>query len=602
MSRHRLLDTMKINMKLLPIKAHYFLVFAGTAPVLPFLPVYAWQQGISPAGIGLIYTVLPCVGLFSKTIFGVLSDWLHIHRAVFLSSILICALGFFSVYFTPVLPLKPNPNPGAKVELDCTSELTTLSHCFSKLRCGQNDFINSITTNTTTTCQVTCKLSANTTEEVCPLWNVSCPSDTLNFNTTMNLMETNVGDLCTAFPLHNVTIAQSEVLVPTCPAPVSLNCTSICDNTGLMMYLEAPPTLPPETYEELVSNSQFWVYLGAVVVAWCGLTTSIVMSDTTCFQLLGSEASKYGEQRLFGSIGWGLLVVVTGALIDFVSAGHAEKDYTPAFVLCVAILFLDLLAASRLQITGREKGGGGAGAVARLMFEPRVVLFVICCVVVGISTGVLWTFQLMLVEDVAYAWDCHFPAMKLLQGLIMGVQCFGGELPFFFLSGWFIRKLGHVHCMSLVIIVFGLRYIIYYAVVNPWFFLPVELLNGFTFGIFYATMTSYASFMAPPGTEATMQGIVGAAFEGIGVATGGLLGGSLYRSVGGSRTFLYVGVFNVGFTFLHIILQALVAKFKPQSTPPGGSSSPVVYMPPSDSLRPVVDEGDHGDDEEEEDC
>lgn len=45
------------------------------------------------------------------------------------------------------------------------------------------------------------------------------------------------------------------------------------------------------------------------------------------------------------------------------------------------------------QVAGTEKGGGGAGAVARLMFEPRVVLFVICCVVVGISTGVLWTFQ-----------------------------------------------------------------------------------------------------------------------------------------------------------------------------------------------------------------
>lgn len=122
----------------------------------------------------------------------------------------------------------------------------------------------------------------------------------------------------------------------------------------------------------------------------------------------------------------------------------------------------------------------------------------------------------MLVEDVAYEWDCHFGALKLLQGLIMGVQCFGGEIPFFFLSGWFIQKLGHVNAMSLVIGVFGIRYILYYTVVNPWLFLPIELLNGFTFGIFYATMTSYASRVAPPGTEATMQGIVGAAFEGIG--------------------------------------------------------------------------------------
>jgi len=44
----------------------------------------------------------------------------------------------------------------------------------------------------------------------------------------------------------------------------------------------------------------------------------------------------------------------------------------------------------------------------------------------------------------------------------------------------------------------------------------VELFQGFTFGLFYATMASYASIVAPPGTEATMQGTVGAVFEGIG--------------------------------------------------------------------------------------
>ena len=70
--------------------------------------------------------------------------------------------------------------------------------------------------------------------------------------------------------------------------------------------------------------------------------------------------------------------------------------------------------------------------------------------------------------------------------------------------------------MSLVIFVFGIRFILYYFVVNPWYFLPIELTSGFTFGIFYSVMTSYASIIAPAGTHATMQGLVGAAFEGLG--------------------------------------------------------------------------------------
>lgn len=99
----------------------------------------------------------------------------------------------------------------------------------------------------------------------------------------------------------------------------------------------------------------------------------------------------------------------------------------------------------------------------------------------------------------------HLNWIKTLQGLAMGIQCFGGELPFFFLSGWILKKIGHIHAMSLVLSGFGLRFLLYSALTNPWWVLPIELLNGVTFGIFYSTMASYASIVAPPGTEATLQ-------------------------------------------------------------------------------------------------
>lgn len=95
--------------------------------------------------------------------------------------------------------------------------------------------------------------------------------------------------------------------------------------------------------------------------------------------------------------------------------------------------------------------------------------------------------------------------MKTLQGLAMGIQCFGGELPFFFISGRLLKKIGHIHAMSLVLIGFGVRFLLYSVLSNPWWVLPIELLNGVTFGLFYSTMTSYASIVAPTGTEATLQ-------------------------------------------------------------------------------------------------
>lgn len=119
-------------------------------------------------------------------------------------------------------------------------------------------------------------------------------------------------------------------------------------------------------------------------------------------------------------------------------------------------------------------------------------------------------------EELATKQGCDTVAwIKTLQGLVSGVQCFLGELPSFFLSGWILKKIGHIHSMTLVLFVIGVRFLLYSVLENPWWCLPIELFQA-TFGLFYSTMASYASIVAPPGTEATIQGLVGAIFEGVG--------------------------------------------------------------------------------------
>jgi MFS family permease len=154
--------------------------------------------------------------------------------------------------------------------------------------------------------------------------------------------------------------------------------------------------------------------------------------------------------------------------------------------------------------------------------------------------------------------------IKILQGLISIVQCFGGELPFFYVSSWFIKKLGHDHCMTLVLAGFALRFILYSIITHPWLILPIELLQGVTYGIFYSNMASYAYVISPPGSVATVQGIVGAAFEGIGVGFGSLVGGFLYKNISGRTTFRTFGIFTAIFCLLHHISMKLInTRFTP---------------------------------------
>lgn len=70
--------------------------------------------------------------------------------------------------------------------------------------------------------------------------------------------------------------------------------------------------------------------------------------------------------------------------------------------------------------------------------------------------------------------------------------------------------------MSMTLFTFGIIFMLYSILEDPIHFLPISFINGITFSTMYATMASYASIIAPPGTEATMQGLVGSVYEGIG--------------------------------------------------------------------------------------
>lgn len=60
--------------------------------------------------------------------------------------------------------------------------------------------------------------------------------------------------------------------------------------------------------------------------------------------------AQYGKQRLWGSVGWGIFSLATGALIDHFSNG-AHKDYTIAFILMFVFMMGDVIVSCTIKVT-----------------------------------------------------------------------------------------------------------------------------------------------------------------------------------------------------------------------------------------------------------
>ncbi|XP_012279437.1 major facilitator superfamily domain-containing protein 6 [Orussus abietinus] len=575
-----------INKDLVPIKAHYFLYNAATGPIVPFLPTIAKQLGFSGFLVGTMYTLLPISGLIAKPLLGGLADKFNLHKSILLIFQVLLVIGFSIIYFIP------------EIESSATAYLTCNKEAFIEI-CSKKGFSNGVlrnvisSTNVNLECQLSCNASTEIYEELCSNWravqfcgvakqNVS-EGTTFNFTAQFNVYENLQEGSCIDVRVRNVTFFDGIIHKPFCERHIRPKCTIGCKNVPEMSHL-----LKEASQDE--SNSQAWtyqfhIYLWAAVISWIGMAVVVSIGDTICLNILGEERKReYGKQKLWGSIGFGIFGVLAGYLVDVFSRGHAEKDYSCIFFIMLTAMILDIIVSATLRKTSPERSEDEPSVLWELwsvVQESRVLVFAWWCIGSGMCTAVVWNFLFWYIDDLAT--HSRVTWLKTLQGLLIGIQCFVGELSFNFVSGALLHKLGHINVMSIVLLVYAIRFMSYSLISNLWIFLFVEVLHGPSFGLCWPTMVSYGDKVAPSGTKATMQGFVGAVFEGIGVSSGSFICGWLMEKYGGV---VVLQAFSVGslvwlsiYWILHLLLRQ--AKVNPIHQ---GHSHLATYATPNDAI------------------
>ncbi|KAF2885987.1 hypothetical protein ILUMI_20186, partial [Ignelater luminosus] len=121
----KMFNLKKINVNLLPMKGHYFLWNAGTAPVVPFMSVYAKQLGFSSFIVGIVYTVLPFSGMLAKPLMGAIADRYRCQKLIFLIGQIVAAIAFLCMIFLPEVPKTGN----SKIHFSCDNSEAALKTC-----------------------------------------------------------------------------------------------------------------------------------------------------------------------------------------------------------------------------------------------------------------------------------------------------------------------------------------------------------------------------------------------------------------------------------------------------------------------------------------
>ncbi|GFQ94547.1 major facilitator superfamily domain-containing protein 6-B [Trichonephila clavata] len=490
-----------INVDLLPIKSHYFFFYGAMGAVMPFMPVLAKGLGINATAVGLVYTVLPFCVFLSNPLFGFITDYFQNIKVIIFILVSATAVSYWSVILLP--------------SIDNTHWTHVKIHCQV-----QNNSFSILTNDYNQTCINHTLMDSENGE----LSFESCES-----NSTINLYG-NVSIEHRRNVRTNESFDSPNTVWLEFKPETNFSCNCIREYSSVLACVNINPCLLVEDSVSVYKTYQFWVFTLLAVISGTGATTVFCLSDAACYEVLAERTDLYGKQRLWATMSWGLTTLLAGFSNDIATGSFESINYAPGFYLMLVLVGVDLILLFKIRLVKAKLSRNIYSDVGKILSSYETVCFATAVYVMGAMSGLLWGYQFWLLQDLG--------ATQTLLGLCTAVQCLIAEVPFFFFSGWFIKTFGYFYCVSGALAAFGLRYGLYYILENPWLVLPIEVLQGLTFAVFYTAMTGYASNNAPPGTATTLMGILGGLFEGLGVATGSLLGGFGFDKIGGRKTFL----------------------------------------------------------------
>jgi predicted MFS family arabinose efflux permease len=265
---------------------------------------------------------------------------------------------------------------------------------------------------------------------------------------------------------------------------------------------------------------------------------TLSLTNSICFHHLKDAQREFGRVRLWGTIGW----IAASWPFVFILKGQQgtalESALTAIFTVAGAASLA--LAAFSLWLPRTPPARHAAERNApleaiRLLASPALaVLFLV-------------TFLDALVHQCYFMWTSPFlAAIGVPEHLIMPAMSIGqvAEIATMAGLGYFLKRLGWRWTMILGILGHVVRFLIY-AVGGPvWLVVGSNLVHGFCYAFFFASVYIFVDEYFPKDARASAQGLFNLLILGLGPFVGSLLWGALgdvYRTAAGvdfTRLFL----------------------------------------------------------------
>jgi PPP family 3-phenylpropionic acid transporter len=245
------------------------------------------------------------------------------------------------------------------------------------------------------------------------------------------------------------------------------------------------------------------------------------VADSLVARMAVRHRLNFGGMRLWGSLGFALVAIASGALWQEVGYSFMFALAGLAFLpvaLCALLLeegpVIERAARRPLREVGRDRG--------------LIVLMAAACVV-GAALGMDGAFQGVYVN--------HLGGGGLIVGLLFGVSAFS-EFPSMRYASDIARRLGGPRTLLLSYALLGAGYTGFALARDPFILVPLAMVKGFGFGLYFVSTVRLVDERTPPEWASTIQAALNAGAGGLAPLAASLLGGAIYDALGPAAVFV----------------------------------------------------------------
>lgn len=278
------------------------------------------------------------------------------------------------------------------------------------------------------------------------------------------------------------------------------------DKLGYKKTLLLSSLLASVSYTGYLLNLDFFGLIIVTVIMSLFYNTIQPVLDSMALQIAKENTKfSYGSLRFYGAAGFAFTTIITGQVIDAI-------DITVIFIVSAITMFLAFIFCFFLKDEQHEKGHQSAYSNVWGVIKNRSLLFLLFCVfLVSLGATAIWNFYSAYLKENG-ANDSLVGYGLSFQGLC--------ELPIFYFSARIIMRLGLKTTLIITVLATVIRMTLYHFIKTPVATLPVELLHGFSWSLFWVVCVEYVNKLVDEKWLATGQSLLYAAYFGAGAIAG----------------------------------------------------------------------------------